>query len=147
MLEVRAMVEEDLHEAGQQFFDTFTKAPWFDKWTDADHARIYLLEFFQNPAFIGFVITDNGQIIGASYGSKTSFYTGATCHINEFFISDHVQSKGLGTIFMAEIEKLLAQKNIHLITLLTDRNTPAEKFYDKVGFTADQMNIFYYKRF
>lgn len=147
LIQVREMNIDDLHEAGQQFFDTFTQAPWFDKWNDVDHARDYLLEYAQNPVFLGFVITENETIIGAAYGVKRSFYTGGICHIFEYFISTASQSKGIGTQFMQGIEKLLVEKNIHLITLETDRETPAASFYPKVGFKEDTENIFFYKRF
>lgn len=147
MSKVRPLTVNDLPLVSAAFFETFTQAPWFDQWTDSDHARIYLSEFTDNPHFIGYVIEENNEILGASFGVKRSFYSGTEYFINEFFIHPSKQSKGLGSFFMNEIEKSLKEKNIRVITLETERNTPAEKFYEKLNFTASDTNIFYYKRF
>ncbi|GEK34642.1 GNAT family N-acetyltransferase [Kurthia sibirica] len=146
-MNIRPLTAEDLSACTELFLKVFTQPPWNDQWTSTEAARIYLEEYSHNPVFLGFILEENNCIVGASFGNTRSFYTGVEYCISEYFIDDRVQHSGYGTFFMQQIEKELIKKDIHIIALHTERDTPAEKFYAKLGFTASDMNIFYYKVF
>lgn len=49
---------------------------------------------------------------------------------------------GLGTKLMNFVKESLKEDKIECITLLTEHGTPAERFYEKNGFSKKDENIF-----
>lgn len=133
-MQCRDFQREDLDECTQLFMSVYEKEPWNDKWQSFDMARHYLLEFVENPVFLGHVVTENGKIIGASFGHKKTCWQGLEFYIDEFFISFELQRKGVGKLLMNHIKTILAKQNIYTIVLLTEEGYPSEAFYLKEGF-------------
>ncbi|MBN1649138.1 MAG: GNAT family N-acetyltransferase [Spirochaetales bacterium] len=75
-------------------------------------------------------------------GHARKWWNSSEYYIEEYFISPELQHQGFGTVFLQKIEEDLVQKSIKKITLLTARDTPAEKFYNKNGFVKSEYMIF-----
>lgn len=144
---VRLMVESDLEPCSELMLKVFNGEPWFDQWDSVLHAQQYLKEFMDNPVFLGFVIEQEGSILGASFGHTKSWYSGKEYHIQEYFIDTELQGSGLGSALMNGIKAYLISVNIHCMVLLTEKNLPAEGFYRKHGFEVKQDIIFMANRF
>lgn len=56
------------------------------------------------------------------------------------------QGSGIGTRILQFAESSLLKEGIGNITLLTDRNIPAEQFYKKNGFEGVDRLVFMHKR-
>lgn len=146
-MKTRLMATSDLEQCSQLFLKVFNSEPWNDQWESVQHVQKYLLEFMNNPVFIGFVIEQNDKMIGASFGHTKSWYAGEEYHIHEYFIDSDLQHSGVGSQLMNDIKRELASRSIHSIVLLTERDLPAEKFYKKHGFEVKQDMIFMYNVF
>jgi len=137
-------IEKDFEKTLDLFLEVFTAEPWNDKWESREHAKDYLMDFVNTPGFLGFIAEEDDKIIGASFGHVTRFWIGKQYLINEFFISGNLQGKGYGTQLVDFIKQHCLKENYKYILLNTDRETPAEFFYKKLGFEERSDEIFFY---
>ena len=137
----------DIKECTQLMIDVYSKEPWLDKWPSFDKATKYLREYVDNPSFIGYVLRYNNNIVAVCFGHKKSWWQGDEYYIDEFFTHTSLQNKGIGTKLMSFVKESLKEENIKCITLLTEREIPAEQFYKKNNFKIKEDNIFMYCNF
>ncbi|WP_368732117.1 GNAT family N-acetyltransferase [Clostridium sporogenes] len=65
---------------------------------------------------------------------KKPWICGMEYYIDEFCIGDNFQGKGIGSLFLKDIEKLLYDEKVEGMILNTERDYPSCKFYEKNGF-------------
>ncbi len=117
------------------FFDVFTAEPWCDDWSDNTQLTAYITDLIGNRNSLTYGLYRGDELVGLSMGHIKHWYRGTEYFIDEFCIRTDLQGQGLGSAFMAGIEKSLAEMDIHAIFLLTGRDMPAYEFYLKRGFT------------
>jgi aminoglycoside 6'-N-acetyltransferase I len=144
---VRLMDKSDLEPCSELMLKVFSGEPWFDQWDSVLHAQQYLAEFMDNPVFLGFVIEQEGKILGASFGHTKSWYSGKEYYIQEYFIDTDLQGSGLGSALMNGMKAYLSSVHVHCMVLLTEKDLPAEDFYRKHGFEVKKDIIFMANRF
>ena len=124
--------------------DIFSGEPWNDVWTDKQQ-HAYVSELIENKNSLSFGVYLDGNLIGMALGRTKSWYEGTEYWIEEFGILPDRQQSGTGSAFIKEMEKILAEKGIEYIVLLTERNVPAYRFYKKNGFREKEENVFFVK--
>lgn len=144
---VRLMDKSDLEACSELMLKVFSGEPWYDQWDSVQHVQQYLAEFMDNPVFLGFVIEQDGKILGASFGHTKSWYSGKEYHIQEYYIDTGWQGSGLGSALMNGMKAYLSSVHIHCMVLLTEKDLPAENFYRKHGFEVKKDIIFMANRF
>lgn len=144
---VRLMDKTDLGACSELMLKVFSGEPWYDQWDSVQHVQQYLTEFMDNPVFLGFVIEQDGKILGASFGHTKSWYSGKEYHIQEYYIDTGRQGSGLGSALMNGMKAYLSLIHIHCMVLLTEKDLPAEDFYRKHGFEVKKDIIFMANRF
>jgi aminoglycoside 6'-N-acetyltransferase I len=144
---VRLMDKSDLEPCSELMLKVFSGEPWFDQWDSVLHVQQYLAEFMDNPVFLGFVIEQEGKILGASFGHTKSWYSGKEYYIQEYFIDTDLQGSGLGSALMNGMKAYLSSVHVHCMVLLTEKDLPAEDFYRKHGFEVKKDIIFMANRF
>ncbi|MCV4234383.1 GNAT family N-acetyltransferase [Virgibacillus sp. LDC1] len=141
------MDKSDLEACSELMLKVFSGEPWYDQWDSVQHVQQYLAEFMDNPVFLGFVIEQDGKILGASFGHTKSWYSGKEYHIQEYYIDTGWQGSGLGSALMNGMKAYLSSVHIHCMVLLTEKDLPAENFYRKHGFEVKKDIIFMANRF
>lgn len=143
-MEFRLVIEEDLINCTNTFIEVFNDAPWNDQWT-WEKANKYVSDFYQTPGFLGILAIDNKEMIGCILGIKRVWWEEDEYFINEMFVKQNHQNRGVGKKLLDYLIKELRNRNIYNMTLLTDRGIPAEKFYKNNGFEEIERLIFLYK--
>lgn len=138
----RRFAASDLDACVALFLRVFTAPPWCDGWTSADHARTYLHEFVQNPAFQAWVAEDRGRLIGLCFGHLRTWWMGRELYVDEMCVDLALHRRGVGSAFLDHVKAELRGAGVKGITLLTDRGTPAEAFYSKNGFGRQDRMVF-----
>ena len=92
---------------------------------------------------MGFVLFQKDILIGACFGIVSDYFKIKKYHISEIFINKDFQGNGIGSMFLAQIEKNLFTKKIEVIELSTDRSKQAFSFYKKNGYIIlkDNLNL------
>ncbi len=133
-LEIRKFNSSDLDNCAKLFKKVFSSDPWYDDWKSLEQARNYLGELIKNPAFEGFVVCESSDIVAICLGHNRSWWDGQEFFVDEFFVENEMQGNGIGTKLLDEISNYLTCQNYVRLTLLTNKEIPAEAFYLKNGF-------------
>lgn len=123
----------------------FSKEPWNDIWTH-EQLHLYISELIENKNSLSFGLFENDNMIGMALGHVKHWYEGTEYWIDEFGVLPEKQRYGIGTAFLAEIEKILENKGIIYIALLTERTVPAYHFYKRNGFDEKEETSFFVKK-
>jgi GNAT superfamily N-acetyltransferase len=124
----------DLDECVILFKNVFSADPWYDEWASLDQSRTYLKELIENPVFEGFVMCEDYKIVAACLGHRRSWWLGKEFFVDEFFVENGRQGNGIGTKTVDFLVNTLREDGYVRLTLLTNKNIPAETFYLKNGF-------------
>ncbi len=125
--------------------DIFSEEPWNDIWTD-EQLHLYVSELIDNKNSLSFGLFENDNMIGMALGHIKHWHEGTEYWIDEFGVLSEKQKCGIGTEFLIEIEKVLSDKGIIYIALLTEKTVPAYHFYKKNGFDENEETRFLVKR-
>jgi aminoglycoside 6'-N-acetyltransferase I len=141
---IRDITTEDIGACAVLLVDTYNREPWNDHWT-TDAAARCLLEFLHMQRFKGFLLMEGSRALGAAFCHSCTWWTGDELYIDEFYIANDMQRKGLGGELLAYVEEYVRAEGLEGITLLTNRHYPARDFYLKHGFTQAEHVLFMYK--
>ena len=133
-MELLTLEEHMIEECVDVFIDTFTKEPWNDVYDSRQQVVDFFENHIKNNYFLGYVGIENNKIVAISIGMKKPWMNGMEYYIDEFCISHNMQGKGFGSQFLSKIEKDLKKLNLNGIILNTEKDYPAQKFYEKNGF-------------
>jgi len=124
------------------YMKTYSQEPWNESWDSRDVVEKFYRNHFANNYFLGFVAYRGESLIGVCVGFLKPWIKGMEYYIDDFFVSSDYQGQGIGTAFMAAIKKELISQDIRAIILSTQRDYPAHKFYEKMGFSVLEDTIF-----
>lgn len=127
------------------FTDVFTKEPWNDDWSDENQLKLYIHDLIGQNNSLTYGLYDGEELIGVSMGHIKHWYTGTEYFVDELCISTFKQGRGIGKLFVCEIEKACKELGLTHIFLLTDNNVPAYEFYKECGFYELKSNAAFAK--
>jgi GNAT superfamily N-acetyltransferase len=140
-LEIRAFRYQDRSACINLFIRVFHLPPWNDRWS-SESAGAYLGDIFDTPGFYGVVAYDGAELMGVCLGHRKRWWKEDEYHIDELFIAPQVQRRGLGRQIIDCAKRELQASGIGRLTLLTARETPADRFYSKLGFQKSEHLVF-----
>jgi aminoglycoside 6'-N-acetyltransferase I len=143
-MQIHALTKQKLDDYSALMIDVYHGPPWNQNWAH-ESAKKPLSELFDMPRFLGFEIFDGGKLIGCAFCREKTWWTQDELFVEELFIRRCAQRKGYGTALLNYLEQYVMEKNLAGITLLTDKNMPALKFYKKHGFSQAGHVSFMYK--
>ncbi len=147
MLELRVLTQDDRESITALFRDVFSHEPWNDDWSDEGQLHAYLSDLTDQRCSLTLGFFDGSRLTAVSMGYIKHWFAGTEYLIDEFCVDRCTQGRGIGSAFMAEIEKYLADRGIFRIFLQTDRGMPACAFYIKNGFQELPDHLSFTKRF
>ena len=116
------------------FVSVFSAEPWNDDWSNENQLDLYIHDLISQNNSLTFGLYEGAELIGISMGHIKHWYTGTEYYIDELCVSTSQQGKGVGTLFIGEIEKACKELGLTHILLLTEKNVPAFTFYKKQQF-------------
>lgn len=128
------------------FVSVFAKEPWNDDWSDKNQLRLYIHDLIGQNNSLTFGLYEDTELIGISMGHIKHWYSGTEYCIDELCINTSKQGKGIGTLFVNEIERVCKELGMTHIFLLTENNVPAFEFYKKIGFYELKNNVAFVKK-
>lgn len=145
-MRIRKLQSDDINELKVLFLSVFSSEPWFDNWKD-NQLDLYIQDLTANSNSLSLVLIDeNAELIGGALGYVFNWWEGREYYIKEFFISRDHQSKGVGSLFLDQIDAFLKEQDIKHVTLNTEKTFPAYYFYKKNGFTELSDSVFMAKK-
>ena len=139
-LTIRKIAIDDIDEITELFIDTYKRQPWNETWK-REIAREKIKDAAESNIAENYCIIKESKIIGAMFAKRNYFTHGKELYIDEFFIENSNQRRGIGKYFLEYIEKDLKEKNYTAIILLTQKGLSSELFYAKNGFRTSPRMI------
>lgn len=131
---VREMRQADIPACADILCSVYNNEIWRNRW-ERTAAIEYLTDFFRMPKFLGYVIEEQGEILGGIFAREKVWWSGSEVYVEELFVKPQHQSGGCGTALLKRVEQYVLENGLAGITLATNRNAPALQFYKKHGFS------------
>ncbi|MBR4223850.1 MAG: GNAT family N-acetyltransferase [Oscillospiraceae bacterium] len=147
MTEVRQLGADSFEQIKHVFREIFSKEPWCDDWSDDDQLDAYIRDLAGNANSLTFGLFEDGELAGLSIGSIKHWYKGTEYYIDEFGLLAEYRGRGLGSVFMQEIERIIRERGLKAMFLQTGADVPAFRFYEKCGFHALEGHVSLAKSF
>lgn len=136
---------ENLDNCIPIFLKSYNLPPWNYHWTH-EKAKQYLSEYLDCKHFIGFVLYDQDQAVGAVLGHRKTWWTNQQLMIDELFISPEKQKMGYGKKLLELVDQYAKEKQIGSLFLMTNKYMPAYKFYNTIDYTTLEQFVFMFKQ-
>lgn len=133
-LKVTKLSKEYLEQCVDLFIDTFSREPWNDEYDSRQQVKDFFINHMKNNYFLGYIGLIDNKVAALSIGMKKPWICGLEYYIDEFCVSHDFQGKGVGSLFLKNVEELLSDENVEGMILNTEREYPSYKFYIKNGF-------------
>ena len=143
-MKIRKLLLNDIDACVTLLIEAYNPPPWNDHWT-VETGKRYLSDFISNSNFIGYVVAESDEIVGAMFARRKVWWTNDEIFVDELFIKPDRQRQGYGKLLMDRIEELSKELGLGGVTLLTNRHYPAKMFYEKNGYMGAEHVIFMYK--
>ena len=131
---IEPMTAERLEEYVDVFINVFTKEPWNDVYESRGQVEAFFRNYMADNYFLGWALMRGGRCAGLCFGAKKPWLAGIEYWIDQFCVAEEFQRRGVGTLFLALVEKEAERLGLNGIMLATARGFPSEKFYLKNGF-------------
>lgn len=138
---VRQMKLEDIQACADILCSVYNNDLWQCRWERAA-AIEYLTDFFRMPKFLGYVIEEDGAILGALFAREKVWWNNSEVYVEELFVKPEHQGSGYGAMLMKRVEQYVLENKLAGITLSTNRYAPAVGFYRRNGFTDCEHVLF-----
>jgi len=76
---------------------------WQNRWEQAT-AMEYLSDIFNMPKFLGYVVEEDGAILGGLLAREKVWWSGSEVYVEELFVKRSHQGRGYGTMLMKRVE-------------------------------------------
>ena len=129
--------EDDLVACSGLYVATFRESPWNEEWSMED-AFERLSDFLSAPKSLAIKAMQNGNICGFIFGKIQQWNGVAYYDLEEICVSNTIKRQGVGRSLMGELEKILIEKGVSRIYLITQRNSGPSSFYSALGFSENQ---------
>ena len=144
-MELKELTIKDRGSITNLFMSVFTNEPWNDDWSDHAQLDAYIHDLIGQDNSLTLGYCDGNHIVALAMGHIKHWFAGTEYNIDELCVDREMQGKGIGSIFLGEIERFLSTHGITRIFLQTDRDMPAYAFYIHRGFQELERHVSFVK--
>jgi len=143
-ISIRPIVPSDLENCSRLLIKAYNQPPWRHNW-NFEQALKYLNEYADVKQFVGFVLVDEGEIMGALFAYRKTWWTNDQLMISELYISPDAQGAGYGKKLLEAAEQYSKDNGIKSLSLMTSTVFASFSFYIKQGFIHAEQFGFLFK--
>lgn len=141
---IRKIKKEDIPVCAEILCAVYNNELWQCRW-EQETACAYLADYFAGNKFVGFLLEEDGRILGALFAHEVICWNNSELHIDEMFVQPDLQRKGYGSMLIKAAEEYIHARKLAGFTLSTNKYAPAPDFYRKNGFVDCPPVLFMYK--
>ncbi|MBQ8834266.1 MAG: GNAT family N-acetyltransferase [Oscillospiraceae bacterium] len=112
-----------------EHYNTYEGGQWSAETT---YKRIH--QVWSHEDALCLILEEGGEILGFCMGHFEQYDDLTAYDLAEIVIAHDRQNRGIGTVFMAEIERAVKEKGGAMIQLQAVNDTMHERFYGKLGY-------------
>ena len=141
---IRKLAQSDITVCAEILCSVYNNDMWQCRW-EKDTAIEYLTDFYERKKFVGYVLEEEGIILGGIFAHEKVWWNNSEVFIEEMFVKPELQRKGYGSLLLQKVEEYVKEKGLAGLTLSTNKYAPASLFYKKNGFEENEYVILMYK--
>lgn len=131
-MDFRLMSEADISSAVSLYIEYYNEKE-DGQWTETT-ARKRIRQVLGREDSYCLLLEDNGELVAFAMGYFEQYDDGQAYDLVEIVVSGEQQNKGIGTLFMTELEKQVKEKGALLIQFQAVNDAHHEHFYGKLGY-------------
>jgi ribosomal protein S18 acetylase RimI-like enzyme len=138
-LTIRTMVDTDV-PAGIELVREFAAFEDLSDYCEVTDERLRAAMFGDGATVEGLIAVDGDRAIGYAifYPNFASFRGQRGLYLEDIYVNESYRGKGVGEAMIREIARIAASRGFERVDFLVlDWNTPAVKFYQKLGAVRD----------
>ncbi|MFH1500553.1 MAG: GNAT family N-acetyltransferase [archaeon] len=140
---IRRVRKKELKEVVRILKSESAKEPYLEKWTNSTAIK-KVKEYIKDRNEI-YVAVVGDEMVGFTIVRKEVGWNRGKLIINELFIKEDYQRKGIGKLLVKKIERKY-QSKVGAMFLTTSRDAKAYRFYKTLGFQESRKTAFMAKR-
>ncbi len=125
------LTKENFNQIVEPYISVFNNEPNNDEWTIETASKKWE-QAINNPNFEGYMSFDkNNNLVGYIGGINEVYFIGDTFLIEDFFVINEFQGKGIGTEILKWFENYLKEKGIAMTKFFTAKIPQQQGYYEK----------------
>lgn len=141
---IRILTKDDIPACAEILCSVYNNEMWQCRW-EKKTAMEYLTDFLEMKKFVGYVLEEDGEILGGIFAREKVWWNNSEVFVDEMFVKPDLQRKGYGSMLLQAVEDYVKEKGLAGLTLETNKYAPAPNFYRKNGFQDNEYVILMYK--
>lgn len=119
---------------------------FYEQKSDGDAARIFLKERFLRNETLLLLALDNGKPVGFTqlYTTFSSVSMQPFYILNDLFVISESRKKGVGEALLNSAKEYCKRAGYKGLALETAVSNPAQKLYERLGWTKDETYLHYF---
>ena len=143
-MNIRPFEMSDIDKCAPLYMQAYNRPPWNYNFTQEKVAK-YLTEYADRKRFVGFVLTEGDNVVGAMLGHSKTWWTNDILYIDELFVAPDSRGKGYGKKLLDHTEDYSREQGYEVITLMTNKHMPAFQFYNHIDYLQAEHFVFLFK--
>ena len=141
---IRKLTKDDIPACAEILCNVYNNEMWQCRW-EKETAIEYLTDFYDMKKFVGYVLEEDGVVLGGIFAHEKVWWNNSEVFIEEMFVKPDLQRKGYGSMLLRAMDEYVKEKGLAGLTLSTNKYAPAPLFYKKNGFAENEYIFFMYK--
>lgn len=145
-MQLKPIGMDQLSEIQAVIEDAFSAEPWQDDWHDRQQFDRYIADLVNQPNALALGLFEDDLLVAISLGRVIHWFEGTQYRIDDLGVRTEKQGTGMGSLLLKKIEAYAIENGICSISLKTNRQAAAYRFYLKNGFTEYSDDVYFEKQ-
>ena len=119
-MEIQTLNHRHIEASSHLFIETFSREPWNERYETDEEVKQYFVNFLALDSCLGFVCLEEERLVALCIGMRKPWLKGVEYYIDQLCVAPDCQHQGIGSRFLAEIERRVKDLGMKGLLLNTE---------------------------